>query len=253
MLTSLKQQIGNNLTSLVVITLFIIATYIIPALSPEFSIPYMKEDGLVESLGATFFLAASILLFISFFKTLKQKHEGVTKLKNMWLLGLALLFFVACGEEISWGQRIFNFSTPESIMEKNRQHEFNLHNLEPFHGLDDKGERKTGLEGWMTMHRMFYVVLFGYIVIIPFIMVFNNMLSRLINNLGIPTTPIWISLIFLVVIFLVKIIQFAFARNNTELYHGLVEVMESNIAFVAMLIGLSLYQNPQGQKNSSVS
>jgi len=36
---------------------------------------------------------------------------------------------VAAGEEMSWGQRIFNFQTPDFIARANRQSEFNLHNL----------------------------------------------------------------------------------------------------------------------------
>jgi len=41
-----------------------------------------------------------------------------------------LIFIV--GEEISWGQRIFGFSTPEALNDINRQGESNLHNI---HGV----------------------------------------------------------------------------------------------------------------------
>lgn len=245
------KNLGIKISSLVIISAVIAITYIFPALMSGFFLPYMQEDGLVENIGAIFFLSASILLVATYIKRLKT--ESGSKLKNLWVLALALLFFVACGEEISWGQRIFDFSTPESLMEKNRQHEFNLHNLEQFHGLDENGERKTGLAGWVTMHRMFYVVLFGYIVIVPIIMLFNSMLSRLINNLGIPVIPIWISLLFLMAMFLVKVVQNVFAKDNTDLYHGLVEIMETNIAFVTMLIGLFFYRNRQGDRIASMA
>src|SRR5688500_16187413 len=33
------------------------------------------------------------------------------------------------GEEISWGQRVFDIETPSSLMERNAQKELNLHNL----------------------------------------------------------------------------------------------------------------------------
>jgi hypothetical protein len=42
---------------------------------------------------------------------------------------LAVAAVAAVGEELSWGQRLFNLSTPESLAEANRQHELNLHNL----------------------------------------------------------------------------------------------------------------------------
>ena len=40
----------------------------------------------------------------------------------------------AAGEEISWGQRIFDFETPDFLMHLNVQNEFNVHNIysEPF-------------------------------------------------------------------------------------------------------------------------
>ena len=35
----------------------------------------------------------------------------------------------AAGEEISWGQRIFEFATPDFLMPLNEQKEFNVHNI----------------------------------------------------------------------------------------------------------------------------
>jgi hypothetical protein len=40
----------------------------------------------------------------------------------------AVLFFAA-GEEISWGQRIFEVDTPRVLVDGNQQDELNLHNL----------------------------------------------------------------------------------------------------------------------------
>ncbi len=41
----------------------------------------------------------------------------------------AVGFFMLFGEEISWGQRLLGFETPEAFKEINVQDEFNLHNL----------------------------------------------------------------------------------------------------------------------------
>ncbi|MDD8046815.1 MAG: hypothetical protein PHF14_10165 [Verrucomicrobiota bacterium] len=50
--------------------------------------------------------------------------------KGMGFFGmLGLFFFVCAGEEISWGQRVFGFETPDAMLEVNEQEEFNLHNL----------------------------------------------------------------------------------------------------------------------------
>jgi hypothetical protein len=43
--------------------------------------------------------------------------------------GFALAAVAAIGEEISWGQRLFDLTTPESVAPSNRQEELNLHNV----------------------------------------------------------------------------------------------------------------------------
>ena len=42
---------------------------------------------------------------------------------------LAAVLLFAAGEEISWGQRIFEVDTPEVLVDSNKQDELNLHNL----------------------------------------------------------------------------------------------------------------------------
>ncbi len=47
-----------------------------------------------------------------------------------WLcIGGALLFAFVAGEEISWGQRLFGFETPDALRAINTQNEFNIHNI----------------------------------------------------------------------------------------------------------------------------
>ena len=81
-----------------------------------------REDGWVESLTAVWFLLASLVLFItalverSFFR------------RCVYILGVMAMVFAA-GEEISWGQRIFGFATPDFLMDLNDQEEFNVHNI----------------------------------------------------------------------------------------------------------------------------
>ena len=86
---------------------------------------WLREDGFVENMTVLFLLASSgiaIYRSVGFFKGKQPKAVF------LWGL-LAFLFFFAAGEEISWGQRIFNIETPEFFMERNLQEETNLHNL----------------------------------------------------------------------------------------------------------------------------
>ena len=81
-----------------------------------------KEDDWVESLTAVWFLLAGLVLFVtalverSFFR------------RCVYILGgMAMMF--AAGEEISWGQRIFGFATPDFLIHLNESKEFNVHNI----------------------------------------------------------------------------------------------------------------------------
>ena len=82
-----------------------------------------REDALVEnSTALLFFLTALLLLAIA------ARGRGVP---GRWLYILGVFAFVfAAGEEISWGQRIFGFETPNYLRDINTQNEFNLHNIE---------------------------------------------------------------------------------------------------------------------------
>ena len=68
------------------------------------------------------YLFATICIF-AFLLAIKKSRS------RLFFTFLALAAFYTVMEEISWGQRLLNFKTPEFFMEHNIQHEFNLHNL----------------------------------------------------------------------------------------------------------------------------
>ena len=81
-----------------------------------------REDCWVENLTAVWFLLAGILLFVT------ARAERSFLRRCVYILGgMAMVF--AAGEEISWGQRIFEFTTPDFLMSLNAQQEFNVHNI----------------------------------------------------------------------------------------------------------------------------
>ena len=82
------------------------------------------EDRPLEWLSALFLLGASVLLA---FEAVRRRRDAVGLLCAL-LLCLAL--FVIGMEEISWGQRLFGFATPERLAEVNWQAEFNFHNVQ---------------------------------------------------------------------------------------------------------------------------
>lgn len=83
-----------------------------------------KEDGAVESVQLLLFASACVLSFLVAHRHQRERQSFLGAL--YYLLGAALI--VICGEEISWGQRIFGWDTPEALA-TNRQSESNIHNI----------------------------------------------------------------------------------------------------------------------------
>lgn len=86
---------------------------------------------------------------------------GLRVMSRLWQAGrhgIAFLYlclnvgiFFIIGEEVSWGQRIFGWSTPVALKAINRQHETNIHNL----------------EGMVSTFRWLYLLIGAYGTILP--------------------------------------------------------------------------------------
>ena len=85
-----------------------------------------EEDSYVENLTAILFLMVGLLLVI-----IAATERRIFQ-RCIYILGCLAFMFVA-GEEISWGQRIFDFETPDKLMNLNKRNEFNvefnIHNI----------------------------------------------------------------------------------------------------------------------------
>jgi len=112
------------ITSVLFISI-LIAIYLRYFVSIESYLEFVKEDGIVEYLTFFFLLLSSLVCLYRVNQYIKIK-------KGLWILTwaiLAVMFFFAAGDEISWGQRIFNIQSSEFFLEHNKQAETNLHNL----------------------------------------------------------------------------------------------------------------------------
>lgn len=85
----------------------------------------IKEDGIIENLTAILLLTMSILVLIRAVNLWKQKDSLWIVFNIFILLGL----FFGFGEEISWGQRVFDITPSDFFAENNSQKETNIHNL----------------------------------------------------------------------------------------------------------------------------
>lgn len=149
----------------------------------------VSEDSIVEWVGALAWLAASGLFAA---KLVAQRRFGTRAIVGtIALVGLALMCFVAAGEEISWGQRLLGYDTPEAIARDNLQSEMNLHNhelLDVRTSID--GNEKTGLARWLTFNRLSSLIWLGYLVACPLAVRFSSLARSLATRWALPIPPL---------------------------------------------------------------
>jgi hypothetical protein len=95
--------------------------------SQLFAVLYL-EDGIFESLTPMLLVASIIFIGMSISRL--WRDQQLFKYRNLFTLiyfGLILFFFLNAMEEISWGQRIIGWDTPQTFA-GNVQEETNLHN-----------------------------------------------------------------------------------------------------------------------------
>lgn len=138
---------------------------------------YVVEDGFIEDVTLIPLAVITITCIIYLIK--------FTRKKNIWFFLVYLAFglgsFFILGEEISWGQRIFNFKTTEYFQEHNTQDEMNIHNL-----MID-GEKLNKII--FTNALVAGVVI--YLVVIPLIYNRNQKFKKFIDDSAFPIAKLY--------------------------------------------------------------
>jgi len=225
---------NNNRNFVFIIFVYLVAVYSIYFyLDTETITKVGREDGPIEYLTFFFFLGASFLFLKSYILR-----------KNLFYLLFSFIFFLGAGEEISWGQRIFNFSTPESLNEINVQHEFNLHNIEVFNGHDFEHNRKSGLSLLLSINFLYKIFWLSFGVVLPVIVMYNKKLLLLTKRVQIPVPPFSIGVFFLINWALFRIMRSYILQPNAPFgyYFTINETMESGSAFIFLVLSYYFYK-----------
>ena len=85
---------------------------------------FVGEFGVIELATPIMLVPAIIAGFIIFI----NREKFVTKQLSYWILLVTLACIYIAGEEISWGQQLVGWGTPEWVKQVNNQHETNIHN-----------------------------------------------------------------------------------------------------------------------------
>ncbi len=183
------------------IVTFAIGIYFATTNLDYFDTVYSKEDGFIENSQFILIFLSSILLFYRFFKFFKSKNL-------YWKIGVFLLasvFLFGAGEEISWGQRIFNVESSEYFLENNAQGETNLHNMV----VEGKKINKIIFSQLLTL------ILIIYIFILPILYRKIKVIKNLVNIFAVPVVKWHHTIAFLVA---TGLIFFVNSERKWELY-----------------------------------
>lgn len=125
-----------------------------------------REDGIFENLTALYLFLIALIFVAAFF--LFQ----ATSLLKLSYTGLALLFFLGAGEEVSWGERIFHWDDHNFIRDVNVQRELTLHNLKYFQGEDSMIP--------VSASQLFTVFAFTIAVLIPLACTLSSSINKFV-------------------------------------------------------------------------
>ncbi len=228
----------------------IVLTYLV--LFAEFSLPFYsdntvawlgQEDGLVENAGALCFLLASAIFCVTAYR-LSGSHRQFGA--NRWesplaLLGLGALCFICFGEEISWGQRLFDYSVPAWLESINRQGEWNLHNLAWFHAQTAEGAEKSIWARLIVMDRLLAIFQLALCTLVPILAAYSGILRTWAVRIGLPIVPWWIAGLVPAHILITQAV-YTIVGENQIVGDTLDETKESLRAFIFLLVAVWAYR-----------
>lgn len=189
-----------------------------------------REDHFFENLTAICFFLASLMFFLSFRK------------RKYFLFLLGLLMFFGAGEEISWGQRIFDFKTPIALEKINVQKEFTIHNIEEFNSMRFDGTTKKGWDRFLEINFLFRLFCFLYGFLLPICAYHLKLIEKITFAIKLPIPPVSIG-IFFVGAWVAK--QFMFlilpTGRNADYYSTIVETYEFLCSYVFLILSIYFF------------
>lgn len=168
----------NNLTKtdklgyIILAIVFILSLYFGFTNVEFFDSKFTVEDGVIEYSTALMLFLLSVLCLYRLFTIGKSKPI-------LWKLGtllFVLLFFFGAGEEISWGQRIFDIESSEYFKQNNAQAETNLHNMV----VDGKKINK------IIFSQLLMVVMVLYLIVSPLLYRKQEWFKNLATKFAVP-------------------------------------------------------------------
>ena len=172
-----RKQSGNQITEKrrQAIDAFLLLLLVFLAFLP--SLFWMIEGRLPDALlteGGYYEHGSALASFIAGLVFAWSAWVSESRLQTFWLSALATGCFFLAGEEISWGQHLFNFEPPAIVAENNFQGEFNVHNLTTIQ------ESNNAISKWL------FRALMTYLIIVPMTIAAFPSIARVVRACSVP-------------------------------------------------------------------
>lgn len=197
------------------------------------------EDAFAENLTAVLYFMASLLTLSAFVSSRSGRGRffGIATTGNLWLLMLAAFFFVCFGEEVSWGQRIFGWGTPETWNELNGHHETNLHNL-----LD---------HAQLSTERLLTLIAMSYGAVLPVLNLWSPRVRSFIEWTGVPVPPVELAGLFVLTFVVYRALRLYYPVELSAIAKPIREYHEAAYSAAYLCVALSFFLKYWGQNRSA--
>jgi hypothetical protein len=132
----------------------------------------LREDGVVENLQAILYLFGACIWGFAFVIASRNSIKKDKRRRLFYILFMGFFIFLFL-EEISYGQRLFGITTPNTLKELNLQDETNIHNI---------GTENTKL--WIHILHAFLYALLG--IIIPILNLGSKRIGSFFKRINFP-------------------------------------------------------------------
>jgi hypothetical protein len=184
----IKQQAKLNILTPAFSILFLLGLAWWQVNYPD-SMDWWSDEDRPFEYGTSLVYGLASLLFVLMVRRGRFPVQSMQRMGQLILAIGAIGCFFIMGEEVSWGQRIIGFDTPEAWAEKNYQQETTLHNLDWVY------ENLTSSQTGIFKANFFNLVMLGVGFVLP-LAALVPWIRRLSARLAVPIIPLRFCVLF---------------------------------------------------------
>ncbi len=189
--------------------------------------------GPVKSAGAlSFLLAGAVFLMTAYRSSGLHRQCGANHMESpLALIALGALCLVCFGEEMSWRQRLFDYSVPAWLADFNRQGEWNLHKVD----------------------RILAIFQLTLCTLVPVLTACSATLRTWGARIGLPIVPWWIAGLVPTQFLVTQALYAVVGGHPPILGAALDETKESGQAFILLVVALWAYRRTTARPSVAAS